>query len=57
VSALRGYLGSEGVNVSDSLSHLKNGTLSFTIEDPESHPIEFVERAADQDRKAVLAQI
>jgi catechol 2,3-dioxygenase-like lactoylglutathione lyase family enzyme len=46
-AALRVYLSANGVSVPDSLDHLKDGTLSFRIQDPEGHNIEFVERRAN----------
>ena len=43
-AALRTYLATNGIKVPDSLSHLKDGSPSFIVNDPEGHKIEFVER-------------
>jgi len=42
-AGLRSYLAAKGVKVPDSISHQKDGSLTFTIKDPEGHSIEFVE--------------
>jgi catechol 2,3-dioxygenase-like lactoylglutathione lyase family enzyme len=41
--ALRHYLAAQGVQVPASLTHLKNGSPSFVVNDPEGHRIEFVQ--------------
>jgi len=45
-AALRTYLAAKGIKVPDSLSHPKDGSVSFLVNDPEGHKIEFVERTS-----------
>ena len=45
-AVLRTYLAANGIKVPDSLSHLKDGSVSFLVNDPEGHKIEFVERTS-----------
>ncbi|MGH9516992.1 MAG: VOC family protein [Terriglobales bacterium] len=40
---LRRYLATHGIKVPESLGHLKNGSTSFTVNDPEGHRIEFIQ--------------
>ena len=42
-AALRAYLAERGVAVPDSLTHWKDGSLSFMVKDPEGHNVEFVQ--------------
>jgi catechol 2,3-dioxygenase-like lactoylglutathione lyase family enzyme len=41
--ALRLYLAAKGIKVPDSVSKLKEGSLSFMVKDPEGNAIEFVQ--------------
>jgi catechol 2,3-dioxygenase-like lactoylglutathione lyase family enzyme len=41
--ALRNYLAGKGVKVPDSVEQMKDGSHSFSLEDPEGHRVEFVE--------------
>jgi catechol 2,3-dioxygenase-like lactoylglutathione lyase family enzyme len=45
--ALRRYLAANGTQVPGSLTHLKNGSPSFSVTDPEDHKIEFVQSERD----------
>jgi catechol 2,3-dioxygenase-like lactoylglutathione lyase family enzyme len=42
-AALHTYLAEQGVAVPDSLTHWRDGSLSFMVKDPEGHNIEFVQ--------------
>ncbi|HKW19514.1 MAG TPA: VOC family protein [Terriglobales bacterium] len=41
--ALRAYLAERGIKVPASLTHWNDGSLSFVVDDPEGHKIEFVQ--------------
>jgi catechol 2,3-dioxygenase-like lactoylglutathione lyase family enzyme len=41
--AMRKYLAANGVKVPDSVSHLKDGSPTFLVKDPEGNSIEFVQ--------------
>ena len=43
-AALSKYLSAKGVKVPDSIIRMRNGDRAFTIEDPDGHKVEFVER-------------
>lgn len=43
-ASLRDYLAGHGVKVPASLNHLKDGSPSFMVTDPEGHRIEFVQQ-------------
>jgi catechol 2,3-dioxygenase-like lactoylglutathione lyase family enzyme len=42
-AALLSYLRAHGVQVPESLSHLKNGSPNFIVSDPEGHKVEFIQ--------------
>jgi len=44
-AALRTYLAAKGIQTTDTISTLKDGSRSFRVKDPEGHLIEFVERS------------